>query len=84
MRGVKNVYRREIMGMEQGLREGHSIPLLIKSLLASILWDEGNVGQAEELELDILKKSIAAYSEENAGIILSLSNLGITYKKQGR
>jgi hypothetical protein len=56
----------------------------MKSLLASILRDEGNFGEAEELELDVLKKSIAAYGEENAGTISSLSNLGITYKEQGR
>jgi hypothetical protein len=84
MRGAKSVYRREIIDIEQGLGEGLSIPLLMKSLLASILRDEGNFGEAEELELDGLKKNMAAYGEENAGTISSLSNLGITYKEQDR
>jgi Tetratricopeptide repeat len=70
--------------IEQGLGEGLSIPLLMKSLLASILRDEGNFGEAEGLELDGLKKKMAAYGEENAGTISSLSNLGITYKEQDR
>jgi hypothetical protein len=69
---------------ERVLGPDHHSTLTSMANLASAMWDQGRLREAEVLEVQVMERRRRVLGAEHPDTVASIANLALTYQGQGR
>ncbi|KAI3322017.1 kinase-like domain-containing protein [Xylariaceae sp. AK1471] len=84
LEAAETVTRFEISHIEEALGPSHWISLLLRSELASIVDVQGRTREAEQLEIDLMQRSIKTLGRQHPDTLYRMSRLVSRYSHDGK